>query len=279
MRRMLAAVLFAACADLTVSAQTPGLTLDQALDMAAAAEASGLVRQPPAAPVDGARGMPTDLTARVSSLFAEVRRAFTELTHARAGAALYETLSPMLLDMGDTGSGPEPLGEMNRHDPRTAAGMARVALTRVRWRERVALAEIRLTAALGRAPGTPPPPALAPRAFAPAPPDPSRMGDARSRRTAQEWVVRASAARERRQLASSTLVPQAQYVYETAQLAYAGGRATLVDVVDSFRVLLEARMEEAEARADLDRALVELEIAAGEAPERIAAAVRAAGQP
>jgi hypothetical protein len=264
-----------------VSAQTPGLTLDQAFDMAVAAdpEASRLVRQPPAAPEDGARGIPADLTARVTALFAEVRRAFTELTHARAGAALYETLSPMLLDMGETGSGPDPLGEMNRHDPRTAAGMARVALTRVTWRERVALAEIRLNAALGRTSQTPPVPALAPRAFAPVAPDLSRIDDAPSRRMVQEWAVRATAARERRQLASSTLVPQAQYVYEAAQLAYAGGRATLVDVVDSFRVLLEARMEEAAARADLDRALVELEIASGEAPERIAAAVRAAGHP
>lgn len=318
----------------------PGLTIDLALDAAVAADAEVRVRLL-RAPTGSEETRPAEWAAlrrRAADVMAEVRRAYTELEHARARAALYDQISPVLLDMADTGSGPAPLDDMRVHDPRTITGMAQVGLARVSGSERVRLAEHRLRAVMGdvdaesggtrldgtsraaaatsseastrggtssgeaSADGVARIAALIPRTFSTPPAQPERVaseraaavtlmvhepGDAlaaavvsrdaveRTRRV-RDARTRVDAARERLRLTRTTLVSQAQQAYDSARLAYASQRATLGDVVDTARVMFEARLSEADARADLDRALVEMEVAIGEAPERIAAALAAA---
>jgi len=281
------------------AAQGPTLTLAAATEQAVRAQAETM--------------QPTGTTpVRVGEVVAEIRRAFTELSVARAGLALYDAQAPILLDMGDSGSGPDPDAEMNRHDPSRAAAMARVATMRVTWRERTQLAEIRLNAALGRPLDTVIQP-LAPRTFSDVPADVERTALGRSailaeaeeqvrqthedaarrdaalarrdglaagiRRQVREAVVRVNAARERSLVSSKTLVPQMQHAYEAARLAYASARLTLMDVFDSYRLLLEARLQDVDAAGAYDRARVDLEIAIGDAPERLSSMLPPAEEP
>jgi outer membrane protein TolC len=70
------------------------------------------------------------------------------------------------------------------------------------------------------------------------------------------------------------VLPQLQQAFNTAEAAYAAGRTTLVDMLQTHHTLLAARIQYVDAYAEFDRALVELEVATGEDPQRIAPAVR-----
>jgi outer membrane protein TolC len=288
------------------AAQAPALTVTAALDEAVAANPE-LVALRLSAPLPGAAA-DRDARARAAQVLAEVRRAFVELAVARGGLALYETQAPVLLEMVDAGSGAD--GDMRGHDSEQAATFARVAGTRVAWRERLRLAEIRFAASLGR-PFAGELPALAPVERTAIPADAEavalardpRLAEARAaaggaasdqavlaararrdaaevavRRQVLDRIARLDAARERLAIAESTLVPSMQAAHDTARLGYAAGRAPFRNMVESYHRLLEARFDQFEAGADLDRARVELDIVMGEPTERLAAALTGAGR-
>jgi outer membrane protein TolC len=285
------------------------VTLPAALDEAVAANLELVaLRHELAAQLSNERASEDDTRIRAAQVLAEVRRAYVELAIARAGSALYETQSPILLEMVDAGAGAD--GGPSGHDSSQAAAFARVAGTRVTWREQLRLAEIRFAAALGRPlagdlPLLAPvertgPPAdaeataiardlrLAGARAATADPasDPAQMAARRARQDATEAVVRREildrlarldAARERLAIAESTLVPSMQAAYETARLGYASGHGPFRDMVESYHRLLEARFDQLAAGADVDRARVELDIVMGETPARLAAALAGTG--
>ena len=307
MRGLFAAVLVCAVVP-TVTAQTPALTLSAALDEASSSNlelVSLRLRRASEGRVGLEASDPRD-ALRASELLGEVRRAYVEVSLARTGAAAYDAQAPILLEMSHTGMAPGADGEMRVHDNVKADVFARVAATRVTWQERVRLAEIRLTAALGRPPSTTIPalaalePGGVPTAaeqtarmrdlrlaaaaddMARSAPNPERMAAARAardvleaavRRRVLEGVTRVTAARERLAIADSTLLPQMESASDAARLAYASGQGTFEAMVSSYHRLLDARMDRAGAAADLDRARVELDIAMGETSERLAQAL------
>ncbi len=104
----------------------------------------------------------------------------------------------------------------------------------------------------------------------------ARRGDALSRRRAllldlttawEEWSFRARDAIRRWRLYEQALVPKADEAYSVALSAYRTDEATFQDVLDAARVLLEFRLLEARAAADLVVADAELRRLAPEAPE------------
>jgi hypothetical protein len=307
MRALVASLLL--LVPVIAAAQAPALTMAAALDEAVAGnlELVAVRRERAVHPSNGPAG-DHDGRARVAHTLAEVRRAYVELAIARAGSALYETQAPILLEMVDAGTGSD--GERSGHDSSQAATFARVAGTRVAWRERLRLAEVRFAAAIGR-PFTSELPPLAPiertsisadaeatalardprlarmQAAADATSDLAQMAALRARRDATEVLVRREfldrtarfdAARERLAIAESTLVPSMQAAYETARLGYASGHGPFRDMVESYHRLLEARFDQFLAGADVDRARTELDIVIGETPERVTAALAGTGK-
>jgi outer membrane protein TolC len=285
--------------------QAPALTLDLALDEASSSHPEIVVlrRHRESAEAADTEASNHQFLERGSEVLAEARRAYVELMNARSGLALYEAQAPVLLEMAHAGTGPDRADGMAGHDGSRASVFARVAAALATWRERARLAEIRLNAALGRDLGAVVPTLFA-REFSEVPPDAERMAlerdpqmaaaDAevaratsntpqvelararrevvvvRVRRRVLEALVRVNAARERLLIASTTLLPQMQLAYDSARLSYSSGRGVFGEMVDSYHRLLEARMDHANASAEYDAARVNLEIAMGETPERLA---------
>ena len=79
--------------------------------------------------------------------------------------------------------------------------------------------------------------------------------------------VRIDAARDRVRLLESSVIPHIEHAFEVARVGYASDRGEFADVLDTQRVLLSTRMEAAAARADLARAVGDLEMALGAIPE------------
>ena len=89
----------------------------------------------------------------------------------------------------------------------------------------------------------------------------------RVRRSVREAAVRLDAARERAQVLETTVIPHAQHDFDVTRTSYAAGRAEFADLLESQRTLLSTRMDVAMARAEVQRAIAEFDMAVGNLPE------------
>jgi cobalt-zinc-cadmium efflux system outer membrane protein len=278
-------------------ALTPGAALDEAVYFNP--ELIALRRQPSADPLA--------VLVRANDILADVRRAYAELTIAREGLEIADGYAPALREMAKAATVRYASGESGQAEsPIVLVELARLAIRRSTWQERVRLGEVRLNALLGRRLDQPIEP-LAERNLSATPADseqvalgrhpllaiadaeiarqeagaPREAAQARRevvaagiRRRVREARIRIDAARERVLLTGDTVLPQLQQAFDAAQVAYATSRGTLSEMLDRHHRLLDARTEYADAYAEFDRALVDLAVATGEDPQRLAPAVR-----
>jgi outer membrane protein TolC len=229
---------------------------------------------------------------RANDILGDVRRAYAELTIAREGLAINEAQAPALREMAAAATARYGSGEAGRRNPTgVLVELARLASERIVWQQRVRLAEVRLNSLLGRRLDQPIEP-LAERNLSATPDDseevalrqhpqlavtdPARRDVAVNtiRQRVREARIRLDASRERVLLIGNTVMPQLQQAFDVAQVAYSSNRGDLIELLDAHHRLLEGRVEYAAAYADFDRALVDLAIATGEDPLRLAPAVR-----
>lgn len=283
---------FAAIAWLTLTpalAQEP-LSITAAVDEAVASnpELVALRREP-------APDRPSSLV-RASEILADVRRAHTELVIARRTLELHLGQAPMLKEMANAAAIRRGAGEMVRHDPSAMLlDIARLSAARMTAQEQVKIAELRLNALLGRRleaavealavrePPTPPDNAVEialardPR-LAAAPQARRDTVATDIRRRVLEARVRVDAARDRAAIMTTTVLPQLTIEFEHARAAYATNQGGFLEMMDAHHRQLEAGVESAARSADYERALVALEVAIGETPERLARAVASAAR-
>lgn len=79
----------------------------------------------------------------------------------------------------------------------------------------------------------------------------------------QDAYIRVQSAAQRAALLRTSLVPQSEQVLEASRVAYQADRADFLTLIDSQRVLLDARLGYYQALSDLERALADLERAVG----------------
>jgi outer membrane protein TolC len=210
---------------------------------------------------------------RAAEILAEVRRAHAELAIARDAFSLYDGIAPIIKDMADAGARGGGAGEMGRHDTSEAVlDLARNAVARSAAQQQVKIAEYRLNTALGRRVDAPVE-TLAMRDSATLPPVPAGLTPA-ARLRVLEARARVEGASERAMILTTTMLPQAALGFDGARAAYAAGRGTYMEMLDAHHRQLEARVEYVAIYAEYERALVALDVAMGESPERLA---RAAG--
>ena len=85
----------------------------------------------------------------------------------------------------------------------------------------------------------------------------------RVRQAVREVVIRHAAAERQLQLMESTVLPQVEHAFELARVAYTSGEGAFMDMLESRRLLLTTQIELAEGRAQVNRALADLETTAG----------------
>ena len=228
---------------------------------------------------------------RASEILAEVRAAHAELMIAREALTLHDGQAPMLAEMANAAALQRGPMDMARHDPpQMVVDIARLAAARVTAREQVMIAELRLNAALGRRVDAPIE-ALAAREAASPPqnavelalmrdPRLAAASDARRdaialgvRRRVLEALTRVEGARERALIMTTTVLPQVALAFDSARAAYTANQGEFLDMVDAHHRQMEARVESQAAAAVLERALVALDVAIGEPPQRLAHAV------
>ena len=233
---------------------------------------------------------------RASEILADVRRGHTELVIARRTLELHLGQAPMLKEMANAAAIRRGAGEMVRHDPSAMLlDIARLSAARMTAQEQVKIAELRLNALLGRRleaavealavrePPTPPdnPVEIAlgrdPR-LAAAPQARRDTVATDIRRRVLEARVRVDAARDRAAIMTTTVLPQLTIEFEQARAAYATNQGGFLEMMDAHHRQLEAGVESAARSADYERALVALEVAIGETPERLARAVASAAR-
>jgi outer membrane protein TolC len=286
------------------------LTLAAALDEAIYfnPDLVALRRQPPATDAERAR---LQILQRASEVLADVRRTYAELIIAREGVELYDAQVPVLREMVQAATVRYAAGDTTPvHPAEMVAELARLSVARSTWQERRRVGEVRLNALLGRRLDEPLEP-LAERNLSPTPEESEPLALERQpavqlaaldvtqatgatreaarareeatrtavRRRVREAQIRVAAARERVMLIGETIIPQLQQAFDAAEAGYARGRRGLVEMLATHHTLLGARVDYVTAYAEFDRALVELEIATGEEPRRIAPAVRAEAAP
>jgi outer membrane protein TolC len=308
--RSLARNVFFACA-LGLALVAPAAA-QQVLTVAAALDEAvyfnpdliALRRQPVTGDIARAR---LQILQRASEILGEVRRTYAELAIAREGVLLYDAQVPSLREMIAAATVRYAAGEsVPVHPAEMVAELARLSVARLAWQEKGRVGEVRLNALLGRGLDQPLEP-LAERNLSATPADSEQLALNRQpvlaiaeldiaaqtsdaareaaaarrdalavtvRRRVRETQIRLDAARERVLLIGDAVLPQLQQAYNAAEAAYATGKAGLVDMLQSHHTLLAGRVQYVDAYADFDRALVELEIAAGEEPRLIAPAVR-----
>ncbi|HEY6363101.1 MAG TPA: hypothetical protein VIX63_18480 [Vicinamibacterales bacterium] len=295
MRSCVAALLW-----LTLAAPAFGqdpLTVTAALDEAIASNPELLALR---------REAPADRLAallRASAVLAAVRQAHADLAIARDSAVLYEGQAPMMKEMAEAATFRSSGGsEMGRHDPSAMVmDIARLALGRSTAREQVKVAEVRLNAMLGRRLDAPVGPlATADAAAAPTGAvesalarDPRLSGASGAggaggadretvttavRRRVLEALARVEGARERAMIMTTTVLPQVELGFEHARAAYTANQGGFLAMLDAHHRQVEARIESATIDALYRRALVELDIAMGETPERLALAAGPGGK-
>ncbi len=282
MRGRVAAIVWLALA-VPAFGQEP-LTVTAALDEAVAVSPELLtVRREAAAD-------PPAALLRASTILAAVRQAHAELAIARVTLELYEGQAPLLREMAEAASLRDGSGEMARHDPSAmVVDIARLASARITAREQVRIAEFRLNAVLGRRVDAPVE-ALAMRETTTPPGnaveiallrDPQLAAASGARREAiaitvrrrvLEALARVDGARERAMIMTTAVLPQVAVGFDHARAAYTANQGGFLDMLDAHHRQLEARVEHAAISAGYERALVELDIAMGETPERLALA-------
>jgi outer membrane protein TolC len=228
---------------------------------------------------------------RASQVLAEVRRAHAELVIARRTLELHVGQAPMLKEMADAAAIRPGAGEMARHDPAAMLlDIARLSAARITAQEQVKIAELRLNALLGRRLDASVETLAVPEA-ATIPEDAVAIALARDpqlavasearrdavaveiRRRVLEARVRVDAARERAAIMTTAVLPQVAIAFDSARAAYATNQGGFLEMMDAHHRQLEAGVENAVRSADYERALVALDIAIGETPERLARAV------
>jgi outer membrane protein TolC len=237
---------------------------------------------------------------RASAILAAVRQAHVELALARAASELYEGQAPMMKEMSDALTLSLGPSDMLRHDTSTMSmDIARLALGRSTAREQVRVAEVRFNAAVGRRLEAPVGPLATPDVTT-APTDAAAIALARDprlggaggatggdrdtittavRRRVLEAVARVEGARERAMIMTTSVLPQVELGFERARAAYTANQGGFLEMLDAHHRQVEARIEYAAVDAAYKRALVELDIAMGETPERLArAAATAVGE-
>ena len=312
-RSLVRKLLLACAAWLTLTAPAAPqqvLTLAAALDEAIYfnPDLIALRRQPP--PGDPARAR-LQILQCAADVLARVRRTYAELIIAREGVELYDAQVPVLREMVQAATLRYAAGEgMLTHPAELVADLARLSLARSKWQEKGRIAELRLNALLGRPLDQPFEP-LAERNLSATPADAEPLAlerqpalalatldiegqataagrdaatarrDAVSiaiRQQVREARIRLDASRERVLLIGETVLPQLQQAFNAAESAYATGRTTLIEMLQRHHALLAARVQYVDAYAAFDRALVELDVATGEEPARLALAVREAAE-
>ena len=86
-------------------------------------------------------------------------------------------------------------------------------------------------------------------------------------RAVREAAIRLDAARERARLLDVNVVPHVQHDFDVVRASYATGRAEFADLLEAERTLLSTRMDIVAARADVQRAIAEFDMATGNLPE------------
>jgi len=228
---------------------------------------------------------------RASEIMAEVRAAHAELVIAREALTLHDGQAPMMAEMANAAALQRGPVDMARHDPpQMVVDIARLAAARVTAREQVRIAELRLNAVLGRRVDAPIE-TLAAREAASLPenavelalmrdPRLAAASDARRdalaldvRRRVLEALARVEGARERAMIVTTTVLPRVALAFDSARAAYTANQGEFLDMVDAHHRQMQARVESAAAAAVLERALVALDVAIGEPPQRLARAV------
>ena len=87
------------------------------------------------------------------------------------------------------------------------------------------------------------------------------------RQSAREAIVRFEAARQRVELLEAAVMPHVEHDFDVARASYAAGRAEFADLLESERALLTTRMDVIAARAGVQRAIADVELAVGDIPE------------
>jgi len=262
------------------------LTIAAALDEAAVSSPEILALREDSAP----DRLPS--LVRAAHVLADVRRAHAELAIARAALELYRGQAPMLTAMADASVAQPRSGEMAPHDPSAmVVEIARLAAARSTAQELAKIAELRLNAALGRRVDAPVE-ALAMREATAVPENAVEIALGREprlaaasgarrdalaievRRRVLEARARVDGARERATIMTTAVLPQVALGFERARAAYTANQGGFLDMLDAHHRQLQTGVEHAAASADYERALLELDIAIGETPERLALAVR-----
>ena len=83
----------------------------------------------------------------------------------------------------------------------------------------------------------------------------------------REATVRLEAARQRVELLETAVTPHVEHDFDVARASYAAGRAEFADLLESERALLTTRMDVIAARAAVQRAIADVELAVGDIPE------------
>jgi outer membrane protein TolC len=83
----------------------------------------------------------------------------------------------------------------------------------------------------------------------------------------REATVRLEAARQRVDLLEAAVMPHVEHDFDVARASYAAGRAEFADLLESERALLTTRMDVIAARAGVQRAIADVELAVGDIPE------------
>jgi cobalt-zinc-cadmium efflux system outer membrane protein len=87
------------------------------------------------------------------------------------------------------------------------------------------------------------------------------------RQSVREATVRLEAARQRVDLLEAAVMPHVEHDFDVARASYAAGRAEFADLLESERALLTTRMDVIAARAGVQRAIADVELAVGDIPE------------
>ena len=87
------------------------------------------------------------------------------------------------------------------------------------------------------------------------------------RRSIREATARLDAARERAQLLETNVIPHAEHDFDVVRTSYEVGRAGFADLLESQRTLLSTRMDVVAARAEVQRAVADFDMAVANIPE------------
>src|SRR5215510_2932392 len=86
-------------------------------------------------------------------------------------------------------------------------------------------------------------------------------------RTVREARIRLDSAGERARLLEAIVIPHVQHDFDVVRASYATGRSSFADLLEAERTVLSTRIDIIAARADVQRAIAEFDMATGNIPE------------